>query len=140
MGSGSGGLGECRCPVPLHPQASFQRHRWAEWDDLTFQFGPRAFLYADENQIVGFASTPVEAERLVTQFSKTYSKPPTPSGGDFYLIEQGRNDIRCQTVTLPPDTLLSPEALSLHYGSGSGEWHQDFIEKLRETNSRPLDL
>ena len=30
----------------------------AEWDDLTFQFGPRAFLYADKNRIVGFASTP----------------------------------------------------------------------------------
>ena len=41
-----------------------------EWDDLTFQFGPRAFLYADKDRIVGFASTPTEAERLVTRFSR----------------------------------------------------------------------
>src|ERR1035441_5396711 len=56
----------------------------AEWDDLTFQFGPRTFLYADRDRIVGFASTPMEVERLVTQFSKAYLKPPTPSGGLFY--------------------------------------------------------
>ena len=104
----------------------------AEWDDLTFQFGPRAFLYADENRVVGFASTPMEAERLVTQFSKACLKSATPSGGDFCLIEQGREHIKCQTVTLPPETILKPEALSLHYGSGSGEWHQSFIGKLRE--------
>ena len=104
----------------------------AEWDDLTFQFGPRTFLYADKDRIVGFASTPMEVERLVTQFSKTYLKPPTRAGGDFHLIEQGRNDISCHTVTLPPDTILSPEAISLHYGSGGGEWHQDFVGKLRE--------
>jgi len=103
-----------------------------EWDDLTFQFGPLAFLYADENQIVGFASTPIDAERLVIQFSKAYSKPATPKGGVFYLIEQGRDDIKCQTVTLSPATILQPETLNLHYGTGSGEWHQEFIEKLRE--------
>jgi hypothetical protein len=103
-----------------------------EWDDLTFQFGPRAFLYADKNRIVSFASTPMEAERLVTQFSKTYHEPPTPSGGDFCLIEQGREHIKCQTVTLPLNTVLNHEAISLHYGSGSGEWHQSFIKKLLE--------
>ena len=27
---------------------------------------------------------------------------------------------------------LKPDALALHYGSGSGEWHQDFVGKLRE--------
>ena len=28
-----------------------------EWDDLTFKFGPRAFLYADKDRIIGFAAT-----------------------------------------------------------------------------------
>jgi len=106
----------------------------AEWDDLTFQFGPRSFLYADKNRIVGFASTPKEAERLVTQFGKTCLKSPDPSGGAFYLIEQGRYDIGCQIVTLPPATILSPEAFSLHYGNSSGEWHQDFVGKIHERN------
>ena len=101
-----------------------------EWDDLTFRFGPRAFLYADLNRIVGYASTSVEAERLVEQFSKTYAKPAESSGGVFYLIEQGQNDIRCQEVTLSPETILSDEALRLHYGGGTGEWHLGFVEKL----------
>jgi ATPase family associated with various cellular activities (AAA) len=104
----------------------------AEWDDLTFQFGPRASLYADENRIMGFASTQIEAERLVTQFSRTYTKSPVPSGGVFNLIAQVGEEIRCHTVSLPPDTILSTEALSLHYGAGSGEWHQEFTEKLHE--------
>jgi hypothetical protein len=105
-----------------------------EWDDLTFQFGPRTFLYADKDRIIGFASTPIIAERLVTRFSKAYSKPKpsTPSGGVFYLIQQDGDNIRCKEVSLSSDTILKPEALSLHYGSGSGEWHQSFIEKLRE--------
>ncbi|MCX6908014.1 MAG: hypothetical protein NTY01_08225, partial [Verrucomicrobia bacterium] len=30
-----------------------------EWDDLTFQFGPQAFLYADKDRIIGFAATPI---------------------------------------------------------------------------------
>ena len=104
----------------------------AEWDDLTFRFGPRSFLYADENQIAGFASSPIEAERLVTQFSKTYLKPLIPGGGEFHLIQQERSDIKCHTVLLPPDTILSDESLSLHYGSGSREWHRDFVGKLGE--------
>ena len=103
-----------------------------EWDDLTFQFGPRTFLYADSSRVTGYASTPVEAERLVTWFSKTYSKPPVPSGGVFNLIAEGAIGLQCQTVPLPPDTILSTEAISLHYGSGSGQWHQDYTEKLRE--------
>jgi ATPase family associated with various cellular activities (AAA) len=103
-----------------------------EWDDLTFQFGPRAFLYVVHDMIVGYASTPIDAERLVTRFSKTCVKPPTPAGGSFNLIALVENDIRCHEVSLPPDTILSAEALNLHYGSGSGEWHQDFTEKLRE--------
>lgn len=105
-----------------------------EWDDLTFQFGPRAFLYADTDRIVSFASTPTEAERLVAQFGKAYLKRPAPSGGSFYLIQQETIDIKCHTVTLPPNTILDPDAFSLHYGNGSSEWHQDFIEKLRQRN------
>jgi hypothetical protein len=103
-----------------------------KWDDLTFQFGPRAFLYADENQIAAFAATATEAERLVARFAKAYAKPPDPSGGSFFLIQQEPNDIKCHAVALPPDTLLSTEALGLHYGPGSGEWHQQFLEKLHE--------
>ena len=105
-----------------------------ELDDLTFKFGPRTFLCADKNRIVAYASTHVEAESLVAQFSEAYLKPPTPSGGTFYLIEQGQLEIGCQTVTLPPETILTPEALSLHYGIGSREWHKDFVEKLRKRN------
>jgi hypothetical protein len=104
----------------------------AEWDDLTFQFGPRSFLYADKNRIVGFASTPKEAERLVAQISKTCLKSPAPTGGTFYLIKQGRYDIECETVTLPLATILNAEAFSLHYGSESAQWHQDFVGKLRQ--------
>jgi hypothetical protein len=104
-----------------------------EWDDLTFQFGPRAFLYADKDRIVGFASSPVEAERLATGFGKTYFKPPTPTvGGIFYLIQQNGDNIGTKEVILSSDTVLKPEAISLHYGSGSGEWHQSFVEKLRK--------
>jgi hypothetical protein len=102
------------------------------WDDLTFQFGPRAFLYADVNRLIGFAATPMEAERLVAQFSKTYRKPkpPAASGGTFYLIQHEGNSISPKEVCLSPDTVLKPEKLSLHYGSGSREWHQSFIGKL----------
>jgi hypothetical protein len=106
----------------------------AEWDDLTFQFGPRSFLYADKSRIVGFASTPKEAERLVAQFSKTCLKPPAPAGGTFYLIKQGRYDIECQKVILPLATILNAEAFSLHYGSSSAQWHQDFVGKLHQRN------
>lgn len=106
----------------------------AEWDDLTFQFGPWAFIYADLNRIVSFASTPIEAEHLVTRFSRKYRKPPTPAGGDFQLIQQAGIEIMCHAVTLPPGTILNDESFHLHYGSGSTEWHQDFIGKLRETN------
>jgi len=101
-----------------------------EWDDLTFQFGHRAFLYADRNRIVGYASTSIEAEQLVTQFCKAYSKPPVPSGGVFYLIQQERDIVRCQQVALSPDTILSDETLRLHYGDGSEKWHQSFVENL----------
>jgi hypothetical protein len=82
---------------------------------------------------VGYASAPTDAERLVTRFSKTYLKPVTPAGGEFHLIQQDSSDINCHAVSLPPDTILSDESLSLHYGSGSGEWHQDFVGKLCES-------
>jgi len=36
-----------------------------EWDDLTFRVGTQEFLYADKDRIIGFAATPVEAEKLV---------------------------------------------------------------------------
>lgn len=104
--------------------------RVVEWDDLTFQFGSRAFLYLDKNAIVGFASTHIEAEQLVSRFSKVYSKPAKPTGGVFYLIQQDKDEIRSQEVALSPDTILSAETLRLHYGGGSMEWHQGFREKL----------
>jgi hypothetical protein len=107
----------------------------AEFDDLTFQFGRRAFVYADTKRIVGFASTPKKAERLVMDFSQAYAKSPTPSGGEFNLIQEDRANIRCHTVTLPADTILKPEVLNLHYGSGSGKWHQDLVEKLQKRNN-----
>ena len=105
-----------------------------QWDDLTFQLGPRAFIYADKNRIVGFAVTAIEAERLVVRFSKKYRTPTTAAGGDFHLIQQADSEIKCHTVTLLPDTILSAEAFHLHYGNGSPEWHQDFIGKLRAKN------
>jgi hypothetical protein len=59
------------------------------WDDLTFRFGPRSFVYADENRIIGFAATAPKAERLVTECSEKYRKltPATPSGNEFHLME-----------------------------------------------------
>lgn len=103
----------------------------AEWDDLTFRFGTRSFVFADKNRLVGFASTPMEAERLVVRFSKTCPKSAAASGGDFCLIEQGGNYIGCQTVSLPPATILSADVFRLHYGDTSEVWHQDFVRKLR---------
>ena len=108
------------------------KDRIARWDDLTFQFGPRTFLYADITSINGYASTPLEAARLVTWFSKTYSLPRPEEGGAFYLIQQESTGVGCQKVPLSPDTILSDGVLRLHYGSGSEEWHQDFVEKLRD--------
>lgn len=113
----------------LFPEESLK-----QWDDLTFQFGPRSFLYADESRIVGYAETPDEADRLVAKFQETYSKPaPAPIGGSFCLIKTGRQ-IGFETVPLGAETLLGDDAFSLHYGSGSREWHQDFTDKLRARN------
>ena len=104
-----------------------------EWDDLTFRFGPQSFVYADVRRIVGFATTSDEAERLVSEFSKKYQSPKSASGGIFYLIqfsEKSENSIRTKEVTLSLETILKPEAFSLHYGTGSGEWHQGYVKKL----------
>lgn len=105
-----------------------------DWDDLTFQFGPRAFLYADRRRIMSFAGTHSEAERLVKQFDETYAKEikaPEPSGGDFNMIKIGSRRIECVTVSLPADTILSQEAFHLHYGNDAVEWHEGFVEKLQ---------
>ena len=105
-----------------------------EWDDLTFRFGPQSFIYADINRIVGFAATADEAERLVNEFSKKYHnpKPAVETGGIFYLIQYEGDIVHTREVTLPPSTLLKWEALSLHYGSGSEEWHKSFVARLSE--------
>ena len=101
-----------------------------EWDDLTFKFGPQSFVYADDTRIVGFASTADEAERLTNEFSKKYHNPKPATGGIFYLIQFSKDIIMTREVTLSPETILKPEALSLHYGSGIGEWHQGYVKKL----------
>jgi hypothetical protein len=107
-----------------------------EWDDLTFQFGPRSFVYADVTRIVSFASTPAEAERLVGRFGVKYHKPkPAAAGGAFQLIQFDSDKIKTKEVALSADTVLKPEAISLHYGSGGGEWHQQFVKKLHEKNN-----
>jgi len=99
------------------------------WDDLTFRFGPRAFLYADENRIIGFGATAAEAERLVAECSEKYRKPAPASqkGGEFYLIQQEGDAIRTKRVPLSPDTVLERGALDMHYGDGAGEWHEGFV-------------
>ena len=104
-----------------------------EWDDLTFQFGPRSYIYLDNFRIVGFATTPVEAERLAKNFGKAYALPPAKpdDGGDYYLIRMEAAEIKCHQVPLPATTLLTPEKFALHYGTGSEAWHQIFVEKLR---------
>lgn len=102
------------------------------WDDLTFQSGPRSYVYLDKDRIIGFATTPGEAESLAKKFAKAYSKPPKKSaaGGNFYLIRMESSDIKCHQVSLPPDTILTAETVNFHYGEGSHDWHQAFVEKL----------
>ncbi len=100
------------------------------WDDLTFRFGPRSFLYVNETSVVGYADNADEAEALATRFHQTYSKPPAPRGGSFHLIKTGR-EISREHVQLGTDTILDEQALILHYGSDSGEWSENFVAKLR---------
>ena len=107
-----------------------------EWDDLTFQFGANAFLYADSFKVVGFASSPEEAKRLVTEFAKTYTRPPEPSGGAFHLINLGsQRAMECVIVHLPAESILSPETFDLHYGEHAWGWHEQFVEKLSASRS-----
>ena len=103
------------------------------WDDLTFRFGPRSFLFVEESRMVGFAETPNEAERLVSMFSKKYSKPAKPTGGRFYLIKSG-DEISVEGVPLGEKTILNDESFRLHYGEAGLEWHQVFTTKLSESN------
>lgn len=105
-----------------------------EWDDLTFQFRPRTFLYADMERIVGFASTPTEAEQIVDWFKTRYGKPPQPSGGSFHLIRQGPSEISLEIVPLPADTILDPDTFRLHYGTETAQWQEGFLENLRTRN------
>lgn len=112
-----------------------------EWDDLTFRFGPQSFVYLDKNRIVGFATTPMEAESLVKQFSNAYRKAPPPpnSAGEFYLIRGQTLDIDSHKVTLPHGKVLTAEMFSFHYGAESEVWHQRFVEKLR-TKDRGISI
>jgi hypothetical protein len=126
-----------------HADVLFRSIRWVHtqnakttneyWDDLTFQFGPRSYVYMDKDRIIGFATTPGEAVGMAQKFAKAYSKPSAKSdaGGDFYLIQVETLEIKCHKVSLPPDTVLTEEAFNFHYGAGSHAWHQGFVDKLR---------
>ena len=107
--------------------------RLQKWDDLTFRFGPRSFLYADETRVLGYAETAQDAEQLVSKFCGNYSKPPAPRAGCFYLIRTGR-EISRELVLLGTETILEEHVFSLHYGKGSWEWHEEFITRLRGSN------
>lgn len=147
---GAGRLHVCRLygsfdlykPAADHAGALFRSIRWVHTqnaeealehcDDLTFQFGPRSYIYMDKDRIIGFAATPGEAEGLAKNFAKAYRNAPKPdAGGDFYLIQMELSEIKCHQVSLPPDTVLTGEAMDSHYGAGSLAWHQGFVEKLR---------
>ena len=99
------------------------------WDDLTFQFGPRAFVYVDDHQIKGYATTPQDAEDLARKFDAAYRKPPEPTGGVFHLIKSGR-EISSEVVPLEPETVLAEETFRLHYGEAGWAWHQDYTAKF----------
>ena len=111
----------------------FPEENIKKWNDLTFKFGPRSFLYADDTRLVGYAETPYEAEQLVAKFNSTYGKPVAPTGGSFYLITTGR-EISVETVSLGAETILSDDELNLRYTSGSQEWHHDFVKNLCAKN------
>ena len=109
------------------------------WDDLTFRFGPQAFLYADENRIIGYAATAAEAERLVAECSEQHRKPAPgrPAGGEFHLIQYEGGEIGTKKVPLPLDTILDRGALEMHYGDGAGDWHEGFV---RQFSGKPNGL
>ena len=100
--------------------------------ELTYlRFGPWAFLYADENRIIGFGANG-GAERLVSECSDKYRKPAPASqtGGEFHLIQHEGDAIRTKSVPLSPETVLERGALDMHYGDGAGEWHEGFVRKF----------
>ncbi|MDP1588373.1 MAG: hypothetical protein Q8M07_11550 [Prosthecobacter sp.] len=101
----------------------------AGWEDLTFQFGPSLFLYADARDLVGFASTAAEAEASVRGFAEKYVLPPEPEGGCYSMIRLG-NEIERVAVQLAPETLLTDELLALHYGEQALIGHHDFVRYL----------
>ena len=107
----------------------------SKWEDLMFQFGPLAFLCADDRRIVGYAPTASEAEQQVTEFTKKYGIKPKPSGGSFQLIHIGHNDIGTVTVDLDATTVLNDEQLGVYYGDGFADWHRNFSGTLHETKS-----
>ena len=108
-----------------------------EWDDLTFQFNSLSFVYADENHLFGYATSPDEAQKMVSDFNKKYEKPKKieDAGGKFHLIQFESDHIRTKEVILEAKTILSPENFSLHYGDGSLAWHQKFVDKLTSKKS-----
>jgi len=116
----------------VHPKNAKETNEY--WDDLTFQFGPRSYVYMNKDRVIGFATTSGEAGDLAKKFAKAYSKPSATleAGGDFYLIQIETLEIKCHQVSLPPDTLLTEAALNCHYGAGSHSWHQGFVENLRK--------
>lgn len=139
--AGMAGTWDIERAISENPGALFRSIQWfsttenlKRWGDVTFQFGPRSFLYADETRIIGFAETSLEAVQLVAKFNETYSKPPASTGGSFYLITTGR-EISTETVSLGAETILGYEAFNLHYASGSWEWHQDFTKNLCSKNN-----
>lgn len=103
------------------------------WCELLFQFGPRVSLHVNDRRIVGYASTPGEAERLVTEFSKKF-RIEKDFGGSFQLINTSRfRADDTESVFLEPSATLSDEMLNLHYGGGFAEWHRDFCGDLRNS-------
>ena len=110
-----------------------------EWDDLTFRFGPAAFLYADKDRIVGFASTPVEAERLVTQFSKNIPQAAPACLADFYLIQQDGDDINATKSLYLPTRFSAPKRLAsitaVAAGNGIRVLSKNFVKEPMASRS-----
>lgn len=103
------------------------------WCELLFQFGPTAFIHVNNYRVVGYASTPSEAEREAAEFSGKYLVKEF-FAGSFQLINTSR--LRAddtESVSLDRTTILSDETLELHYGGGFSEWHLNFCRTLTES-------
>lgn len=111
------------------------KDNFREWDDVIFQFGPQAFLCADERRIVGYAANAADAESLVEEFTKKYGTPAKPCGGSFQLIYMGEREIGTVTVQLEAATMLNAAQLDMYYGGVFAEWHRAFQEELRKACS-----